>query len=151
MWSSSGGRRAHAGGDTATPFGMNLALGAALVVVAVMVAAVIPPVAGYLRFGLVAGAVGLFAAVTLDRLALLGVAAIAWLLVNGFLVNRLGELSWHGWSDIWRIMLLAGAGNAGLLVGEVYRLLVALWSRRRFQAALNALLAHVYEEEKRDA
>ncbi len=35
-------------------------------------------------------AVALFAALAVDQWSLLGVALIAWLLADGFLVNRLG-------------------------------------------------------------
>jgi hypothetical protein len=125
----SGDVRAPAGVDTGTPAGINLGLGVVLVVAAVLVAAVIPPVDGYWRFGLVAGAVGLFAGLTVDQVALLGVAVIAWLLADGFLVNRLGELSWHGSSDIWRMALLVTTGTVGLLLGEAYRQVLAWRSR----------------------
>ena len=98
-----------------------------------------------------AGAVALFAALAVDQWALLGVALIAWLLVDGFLVNRLGELSWRGSSDIWRMLLFVAAGTLGLLVGVAYRQLRAVRSQRRFDATLQVLATHVDEEEKRDA
>lgn len=151
MLRKSGAVRVPAHVDTGTPAGINLGLGAVLVVAAVLVAAVVPPAHGYWRFGLVAAAVGSFAALTVDRTALLGVALIAWLLADGFLVNRDGELSWHGSSDIWRTMLLVAAGIAGLLVGEAHRQVAAWRSHRRFEAALQVLVTHVDEEEKGDA
>jgi hypothetical protein len=64
-------------------------------------------------------AVGLFAALTNDVLALIPVVALAWLVVNGFLVDRLGELSWHGWPDLFRLSLLACAGYVGLAISRV--------------------------------
>jgi hypothetical protein len=137
--------------DTDTPVGINLGIGTALVVAAVLAAAVIPPVDNDWRFGVVAGAVGLSAALAADQWALLGVALIAWLLDDGFLVNRLGELSWHGSSDIGRMLLLVAAGTLGLLVGLAYRRVRAVRSQRRFDAALQALVRDVNEEEKRDA
>jgi MFS family permease len=137
--------------DADTPFGINLGIGTVLVVGAVLVAALIPPVDAGWRLGVVAGAVGLFAALTVDQLALLSVALIAWSLVDGFLVNRLGELSWHGSSDIWRLTLLMATGTVGLLVGEAHRHVGAARSRWRFDADLHILVTHVDEEEKCDA
>jgi len=40
--------------------------------------------------------VGLFAAISLDQLALAGVAVLAALIYNGFLEDRFGQLAWHG-------------------------------------------------------
>ena len=137
--------------ETTTPAGINLGIGAALVLVAVLAAALIPPVDVDWRFGVVMAAVALFAALAVDQWSLLGVALIAWLLADGFLVNRLGELSWHGSSDIWRMTLLVVAGAAGLLVGGAYRQVRAVRSRQRFDATLQVLVTHVDGEEKRDA
>ena len=133
--------------DDETPTGIALGIGSALVVAAVLVAAMIPPSETAWRFGVVAGAVGLFAAWSGDQLALLGVATIAWLLANGFLVDRLGELSWHGSSDIWRIVVLVAVGTVGLLVHAAYRQVHSL----RQDAAIKAFVSDIYEEEKRDA
>lgn len=38
------------------------------------------------------------------------VAAIAWLCLDGFVTNPLGQLGWHGVDDVWRAVVLAGAG-----------------------------------------
>ena len=67
-------RRAPTRVDFDIPSGINLGIGAAFVVCAVLVAALIPPVHGYWRLGLVAATVAAFATLTVDRLALLGVA-----------------------------------------------------------------------------
>lgn len=136
---------------TETAVGINLGIGTALVVAAVLAAAVIRPMDQDWRFAVVAGAVGLFAALAADWWALLGVTLIAWLLDDGFLVNRLGELSWHGPSDIWRLLLLAAAGTLGFLVGLAFRRIRAARSRLHFDAALQALVTPGNEEEKRDA
>jgi len=37
--------------------------------------------------------------------------------LHGFLVNRLGELSWHGWSDLLRLVVLALIGSIGVALG----------------------------------
>jgi len=142
--------RAETGND-ATPTGISLGIGAAIVLAAVLVAAVIPPHYPGWRFGVVAVAVGLFAAWSGDQLALLGTAAIAWLLANGFLTDRLGELSWHGSSDFWRMVALIGSGTFGLLLGVAYRQVRELRSRWRLDVAARVLATQVDEEEKRDA
>jgi hypothetical protein len=49
------------------------------------------------------------------------VGALAFLVFDGFLVNQLGELSWHGSADLMRLSALAGAGAAGLAGGTAYR------------------------------
>jgi len=135
------------GADEGVPTGIALGIGATAMVAAVLVAATIAPSEPAWRFGVVAGAVGLFAAWSADQRALLGTAAIAWLLANGFLVNRQGELSWHGSSDIWRMVVLVAAGTVGLLLNAAYQQAHKL----RVDAAVRAFLTQVDEEEKRDA
>jgi K+-sensing histidine kinase KdpD len=44
--------------------------------------------------------------------AALGAAGLGWLFLNGFLVNRQGDLRWHGRDDTVRIVLLAGVAVA---------------------------------------
>jgi hypothetical protein len=131
-----------------TPVGINLATGTAMVVAAALVAAPIPPTHTGWRFAVVAVAVGLFAALTLDRLALVGVAVLGWLVVNGFLVDRLGELSWHGSADLSRMLLLVVSGTFGLAVGQAYRWLAALWARLKVEAGDPAAAADNEEEER---
>ncbi|WP_412544231.1 hypothetical protein R8Z50_17560 [Longispora sp. K20-0274] len=48
-------------------------------------------------------------------------AVIGFAIFNGFLVNRLGELSWHGLVDMLRLGALVLASTAGLAAGEAYR------------------------------
>jgi hypothetical protein len=43
------------------------------------------------------------------------------LVVNGFLVDRFGELSWHGTADVYRAVMLILAGVLGLLIAAVRR------------------------------
>jgi MFS family permease len=134
-----------------TPVGINLAAGTAMVIAAAFVAALIPTTHVGWRFTVVALAVGVFAALTLDQLALAGVAVLGWLVVNGFLVDRLGELSWHGSADLYRMLLLVVAGTFGLAVGEVYRQLVALRARWMAEALEQAEVTDVDEEETHGA
>jgi MFS family permease len=134
-----------------TPVGINLAAGTAMVLAAALVAAPIPTMHAGWRFAVIAVAVGLFAALTLDRLALAGVALLGWLVVNGFLVDRLGELSWHGSADLYRMLLLVVAGAFGLAVGEIFRRLVVLRARWMAEAPEGASALDIDEEERHGA
>ena len=133
-----------------TPVGINLAAGTGMVIAAALLAALIPVAHTGWRFTVVALAVGLFAALTLDQLALAGVALLGWLVVNGFLVDHLGELSWHGSADLYRMLLLVVAGAFGLAAGEVYRQLAALRARWIAEAPQGAA-ADIEEEETHGA
>jgi K+-sensing histidine kinase KdpD len=66
-------------------------------------------------------AVVVFGALFGGRLAVACAAGLAWLVVNGFLVDRFGELSWHGPADVYRAVMLAVAGLLGLLIASVRR------------------------------
>ncbi|WP_345636040.1 hypothetical protein [Rugosimonospora acidiphila] len=131
--------------------GINLGVGAVMVLAGVVVASLIPVAYTGWRFAVVAVAVGLFAAMTVDHLALGPVALLGWLVVNGFLVDRFGELSWHGSSDLYRAVLLVMAGALGLALGEARVQIHGLRTRWRTEAELQALVAHIYEEDRRDA
>jgi hypothetical protein len=132
----SSGRRPLAitvGAGERAPTGITTGVGGLAVVVAALVAALIPvPHTGW-RFAVVAGVVGLFATLTRDEWAVAAVAALSWLVFNGFLVNQMGDLSWHGSPDLLRLMLLVLIGGSGLALGE----------------AIHALAND--EKEKRDA
>jgi hypothetical protein len=112
---------ASADGGERTPVGINLAGGALTLVVVALGAGTLPASAPWWRFAALAAAVGGFAAVTLDEVALAGVVLVGWLIANGFQENRLGELSWHGSPDLWRVMVLVVSGASGLAVGEAFR------------------------------
>jgi hypothetical protein len=73
-----------------------------------------------------------FAALTVDPRAVAAVGVLAFLVFDGFLVNQLGELSWHGQADQTRLLILAGAGTAGVAVGTAYRGVrrLRVWRRR---------------------
>ncbi len=117
-----------------TPVGINLAGGAVAVVAVAFLAAVAPP--GW-RLALVPLAVGGFAAVTGDHVALAGVVVLGWLVSNGFLENRFGELSWHGARDRWLMSLLVIVAATGLAVGDGYRHLRDLRARWRAEEKEN--------------
>jgi MFS family permease len=116
--------------DERTPVGINLGIGTAMVVAGGIVAALIPPSLTGWRFAVMALTVSCFAACTLDRVALLGVVVLAWLVTNGFLVDRFGQLSWHGSPDLYRMMVLVIVGALGLAVGELYRQARSIRARR---------------------
>jgi hypothetical protein len=104
-----------------TPFGIAVGLGTAGIVVAGLIAAMIP--IGYpdWRFGVIAMAIAVFAALSTDQRALGVVAVVGALVFNGFLEDRLGQLAWHGSGDLWRLLLLIMAAAAGLAIGDGYR------------------------------
>jgi len=87
-----------------TPVGINVGIGCALMVVAGFVGVAVPN-AGW-RLATIALAVAGFAAATLDQVALAPVLVLGFAILNGFLVNQHGQLSWHGSADLGRLMLL---------------------------------------------
>jgi hypothetical protein len=95
------------------PAGIRLAIGAAAVAVAAFAASAIPGSDGPQRTLLVAAAVGAFAAWSDDWMTALLVAALGFLVVDGFLVDSLGQLSWHGGADVLRLSALVGAAVIG--------------------------------------
>jgi MFS family permease len=133
------------------PVGINVGIGSVSIIAAALVAALLPAADGPVRLGIVVAAVGLFAAVTVDQRALAGIVVAGWLVANGFLENRLGQLSWHGSTDLSLITLSVMAGAVGLAVGEAYREIRRLRAHRRAEAQLRELTAHVEEGGKHDA
>ena len=104
-----------------TPTGLAIGAGAVGLVVAAIIAAAIPSADAGWRFAVIAIAVGLFAAISLDQRALAGVVVLAALIYNGFLEGRLGQLAWHGSGDLWRLLILVTVSAFGLAVGEGVR------------------------------
>jgi hypothetical protein len=113
-----------------TPFGIAVGIGAVAMVGAGVIAAMIPAAYPGWRFGVIALAVFLFAALSFDQRALAIVMVIGALIFNGFLEDRLGQLSWHGSDDLWRLLLLVMVSAWGLATGEGYRYVQNL--RRRW-------------------
>jgi hypothetical protein len=150
----SGGRRSpviSVAVDDRTPTGITIGVGSVAVVAAASVAALIPPRDAGWRFAVVAGVLGLFAALTRSEWAVAAMAALSWFVVNGFLVNRAGELSWHGSPDLLRLMLLVLIGGSGLALGQGIRGLREARARWRAGAYVAALATENNEKEKRDA
>ncbi|GAA0709021.1 hypothetical protein Drose_21560 [Dactylosporangium roseum] len=108
----------------AAPTGVTLAAGATgAVVVAVLCAAATAPSEVTARVAVLALwtlAVGAFGG---DLVAAVATGAIAWTVLNGFLVNRLGVLTWHGTADAVRLGVLLGAAGAGWLGALTRRVL----------------------------
>lgn len=133
-----------------TPTGIALGIGAFAMILAGLVAAMIPTADSGWRFAVIAVTVSGFAAVFLDQLALAGVAVIGAFIFNGFLENRLGQLAWHA-DDLWRALLLVVAAAGGLALGEGYRYARDLRARIPMEAGGTVPSASLIEEEKHGA
>lgn len=96
------------------PFGIYLGIGAAAVVVMTTVAAVLPAHDSAARLAVPLAAVVGCALVIPDARACFVVAVIAYLLFNGFLVNRYGELTWAGVSGLWEPAAFLIAASTGI-------------------------------------
>ena len=114
-----------------TPTGVDVGIGAVVIVAGALVAAAVPAAHRGWRLGLVAAAVAVAAAVTADHLAMAAVVPLGWLVADGFLENRSGELTWHGSADMYLILLLVMAAAIGLAAGEARGLIAARRDRRR--------------------
>jgi len=91
------------------------------VVVSAFVSAAVPAPDGDVRLGVVALALGMFAALTVNAAAVAGVAVLASLVFDGFLVNQFGVLAWHGAADGRRLGVLGVAALLGFVVGALWR------------------------------
>jgi MFS family permease len=145
------GRSARIDDDTGTPVGINVAVGAVTITAAVFVAASVPIADPQWRCAVVAVALGLFAAFVVDWLAVAVVVLPTWMIMNGFLVNRLGDLSWHGWVDLDRFVVLVVAGCLGLAVGAAHRRVHGLRERWQLEAAVQEMRTEFNEETKHRA
>ena len=130
-----------------TPVGITIGFGALGIVVAALIAAAIPDAYPNWRFGVIAVAVGAFAALTLDEIALGVIAVIAFGIVNGFLEDQFGQLSWHGSEDLWRLLVLVIASASGLAVGEAYRYVRTLRARWRTDAEVEDAMARAFRSD----
>ena len=115
------------------PSGFGIAAGSVVVVGSAFGAAVVPATAGAVRLGVVAASLAVFAALPVTATAAAGSGVLAFLVFNGFLVNSLGQLSWHGAADGWRLLTIATAVAAGFIAGMAYRA-VNRWLRWRRRA-----------------
>jgi len=123
------------------PIGIAIGIGAVAVIATAFIAAAIPAGDPGWRFAVMATVVGLFAAISLDQVALAAVAAITALVTNGFIEDRAGQLAWHGSADLWKVLLLVIVGAIGLAIGEAYRYLRKLRALWRVELAVNERLA----------
>ena len=133
----------------ATPVGINVAVGAVAIVLATFLAARFALADAGFQDAVVMATIGVFAASTVDLAAVVLLLGPAWMIMNGFLVNRSGDLSWHGAADLYRFLLLAGAGAAGLVVGEIVRRVRDLQGRWRLGAVIDAMSTEFDEEKHR--
>jgi hypothetical protein len=107
--------------DDLPPAGIETGLSAAGVLVGTIVAACLPTSLGDWRLTPVAAALVVTGAWVRHVRVLALAALVASLVVDGFLVNRLGELSWHGTADAFRLCVAAGSAGLGLLLGTLHR------------------------------
>jgi hypothetical protein len=119
------------------PTGLNIGLGSLTVVAASVLAAAVPTSDATSRLALVAAAVTVVAALSRDLIAAPVVAVLAWLIVNGFLIDRFGELSWHGRSDVYRAVILVLAAGIGQVAGQLWWRWHATREHRRKSEANN--------------
>ncbi|MGC9671093.1 hypothetical protein ACNTMW_31680 [Planosporangium sp. 12N6] len=115
--------------DERGPTGIAVAAGATVVVgvaaTAVMILRTPDP-----RLGLLVVAVAAFSAMTGNGRAALAAAGVAWPVGNGFLVNRGGDLSWHGRLDAWFLLGRLWAAAVGTAATTIRR---ARRNRRRWR------------------
>lgn len=130
-----------------TPAGLSLAGGVVLVVLTATVTAPLTHAVGW-RIAAVTAGVLVFTTITGDGRAAGGVAVIAWAVGNGFLINRLGQLSWHAEGDTWFVMGLLGAVAVGMTIAEVRR---EVRGRRRWQPWRDLLAAPAVRVDPADS
>jgi hypothetical protein len=103
--------------DDGPPVGLTIAGGSVAIVGAALVAALVPPADSAWRLGVMVAVIGVFAARSRQWQAMAALVPLAWLVVNGFLIDRYGVLAWHGAADAYRLLLLTLAAAAGLAIG----------------------------------
>jgi hypothetical protein len=90
---------------------------AAVTAVAVLAGGTHHPAAGLVAYGVLA----VLVAVRTRPAAVPGIAVIAWLFDDGFLLGRHGVLTWHGSADVWRLLILAALAAAASAFGSHVR------------------------------
>src|SRR5215468_2932376 len=103
---SSIGRR-HMMVSEQTPLGIRLGVGVVALVFGTALADTIPDRGLGWRFATIALVVAIFAALTVDGIATAALAVIAWLVADGFVQNRLGNLTWNRHVDLGLAAMLA--------------------------------------------
>ena len=92
-------------GETGRPVAPLAKLGPVVMTVCTALVASLLPVAAW-RLALVAVAVGIFAALSRDWLAIALNNLLVWVVVNAFLVDGIGHATWYGPSAL--VIILAG-------------------------------------------
>jgi MFS family permease len=136
--------------DRQLPQGIFVGIGSVAVVVAAFVASALPQNDAVLRYGVLAGTVFVFTAVTGRWAAATWVAIIGYLVFDGFLVNQMGELSWNGRDDVARILTLSVAVIVGRLFGDCFRL-YRLFSRAHVERRTPMASHHLLKEKEHHA
>jgi hypothetical protein len=90
---------------------------AAVTAVVVVAGGTRHPAAATVAYGLLAALVAAHA----RPAAAAGVALVAWLFDNGFIVGRHAHLAWHGAADARRLVILLAAAAIGSTVGSRIR------------------------------
>jgi hypothetical protein len=103
--------------EAKTPAGILIAIGAVTVVAAAALTGQVPIADSGLRLAVMAAAIAVYAALCVDVVAVAAVVPLAWLVQDGFLLDRYGVLVWRGWSDVARLGLLVAAALVGLALG----------------------------------
>ncbi len=103
------------------PQGIFVGVGSLAVIAAGFIASAMPATDAALRFGVLVVTVFVFTAIADVWAAAVTVGVIGYLVFDGFLVNQLGELSWHGGADLSRVVGIAAAVTLGRLIGDGYR------------------------------
>ena len=116
-----------------TPLGINTAVGAVVVLVCCAAPPHLDTPGITARLAVLALGVGAFAASVGDPVAVAVTAGVAFLLLDGFVVDHAGELAWHGDADLVRLEVLVSAALAGLTA----RALREYGRRRRTRRAVN--------------
>jgi hypothetical protein len=107
--------------DSEVPLGINTAIGAVAVTVAIIGCSLLPAQDLGVKTAALSVVLAGLAAVAVDLRSTAIVLVIAWLLLDGFVVNQAGQLSWHGTADLWRLSLLALGSALGLALGWGHR------------------------------
>jgi hypothetical protein len=103
--------------DEGPPVGLTIAGGSVAIIGAALLAALVPPADLDWRFAVIVVVIGVFAERSRQWLAMAALVPLAWLVVNGFQVDRYGVLSWHGAADVYRLVILTLGAAAGLAIG----------------------------------
>src|SRR5262245_43740804 len=110
--------------DGAAPIGLQIAGGAAVVIVGVVVTALIPVSAGESRVAPPLLALAL-ACAFVGAMAGVAIAVLCGLSIDGFVLGGDGVLTWHGVTDVALIGLVVGSAAVGAIAGRTVR-----WIRR---------------------